>query len=657
MANRKVASLTATVTIKFNKRSFDKLNRALDKLEDQLKNIVTLSKMSTSNLQTMFNRSVGSINKARNAGKQFNNEMNRGLTNQVKNLGRVNTALANFNRKKTIAGGGGGTGGGGPANPFFEPGVGARAYTPGGGGGILNAIFRVGGRLRTQIGIINSWVSNFAKITTIVPLASGLFLTLATRVNKTTTEMLKLSKVTGVSMEWMQGMTVLAKELGFNFENVNSLVEELNNKVGGQLAGFDEINLLEGLKQLGLTFQDIEKLKPEEQFNLIAKRTQEMARGGMGIQQIASAWDKIFGGEGNRIGANIATMEEDFEKIQKRMEKISGLSNNAQRGAQRFTKSMNELTALAGKFVREFFGRFGLSVVPTINDFIEFLITNMDEITAMAGRLAQKTADIFVNILRKGKEVIEWALENEDLLQKNLQTLKEWARILIIVSEVALKIAVNFGAIATPANAMTVALGFTLTKLLKIKGVLMIINQLSKGRGMRALAAVMGRAGTGKGIAAMGTSIKSMLIGAGVWIKGFFISQLPTVVAFGKAVFAKLAAVVGSGPFAPAVATAIVGALLYQFSEYFFPGFIDGMIDSLKSAWESVIDWLSDRLVPLFSMMRPTEAQAKNISQHQAPYYDPRAFSSNTTNNVTNNIRMSGMEAALEVRKLSGGSQ
>tara|TARA_R110002020_G_scaffold213427_1_gene420244 strand:+ start:41460 stop:43337 length:1878 start_codon:yes stop_codon:yes gene_type:complete len=619
-----VASMKATVSLRFNKKSLDVLDKTLGKIEKTLKNIVISSNQASKNLGAGFKTLRLKVNGATSEVKKLNKELGKSKT-------RAGGLLAARPGGKS-----------GKKNPFFEPGVAARP---------TSGFFRLLGKFRTMEGLLKAVAGRFVGLIALVPAASAVFLTLAHRVNGTTTEMIKLSKATGVSLQWMQSMTAVAKELGFNFENVNSLVEELNNKVGGQMQGFDEINLIEGLKQLELTFEDIRDLKPEEQFDLIARRTQELARSGAGIQQLGSAWDKIFGGEGNRIGANIALMKEDFTAIQERMNKITKLSNPAVLGAQEFTSSMNELTGILGKFAQEFFGRFGLQIFPVLKDFVNFLIDNTGQINKTINMVAKDTADILAMVIDRAREIIDWANNNREMLHENLKVLKQWASLISTIATWAAKILVFFGQLASPMNVLTLLLAKGVTTLFLAKKIMMAIVALSRGKSLALILRVL----TGKGGGFFSRALAFLARGKGLLL------MLPRIIPM--LVIAVKAAL-------PALALAFVTAMLAGLLEIFFPGFTSGLIDTATQFWEDMTagipDWIKNLVTSIkdnldFSFFSNPGVLGAKVGAGLFGQSEPSTSVSNNTsstvNNINNSFVLTGQSALDEVRRRSGGIQ
>ncbi len=631
--------------IKFNRANILKVKKDLDDLDKKLRTIVTLSKqafITTSRLKEVSQQAANGVNITNNKlRKQIG--LLRTATVQVEKYERASSGSRRGSRKR---GGKSDTVNIDPRRPL---GVTAR---------VENGFLRSLGAFRTAKGLMFELGGMIASMTLAIPALSATFLFLTSKINGATTEMSKLSKATGVSMGWMQGMTAIAKELGFNFENINSLVEELNNKVGGQLKGFDEINLIEGLSHLELTFQDIKDLKPEEQFNLIAKRTQELARSGVGIQELGSAWDKIFGGEGNRIGANIALMKEDFTVIQKRMEAITKLSDTAVEGAERYTRRFNELTAIMARFAQEFFGKFGSQMAPILKDLVDFLLRNSKEIVSFLSEASVGIANILGEAIEYMRDVLMWGLKNREMFMGLIGDARQWLWVLtrittamIYLFELAVKLKLT--------NPWTwLAIGA-----LKYSGILTVITTILKGLPLL-LGAITGTA-TGLGV---GASIMGFLgtIATGVTAAiGAIAASIPALIAL---VIAGLYLVLDT--FFPEFTARLRKALVEMWFGFvkllqatfmhipslFWNGMVDGIASFVTMLADGVYSALADN-----SIMNSLADAGDWIKDKYKQGFGSEGSSgdtnntTSTVNNINNSFSLSGQDSVTTMRRMASG--
>jgi len=289
-------------------------------------------------------------------------------------------------------------------------------------------------QVRVGLGLISFALGGIAKLL-IVPVG---FLTafglLAGKINATTTEMMLLSKATGFAFNDMRALETEAKSLGFTFEHVNSLVEELNNKLGGEAGGFVELNLQEGLSSLRLEAEALQKLKPEKQLARIMDAGAAMLKKG-NLQETASAFDKIFGQEGNRMLTAFAqkmnAVGMSYDEVLKKNKAISAISKEAQAGAVRFTGFFQTMTTSIDTVTREFFGKFGSKLAPFL-DGLQPVFENLKDtiMDSLGGPVLDQIVTGFQNAiimivgifddLRKNPEEVK---KSVDILINSLQAM------------------------------------------------------------------------------------------------------------------------------------------------------------------------------------------------------------------------------------------
>lgn len=225
-------------------------------------------------------------------------------------------------------------------------------------GGVANQVAKV----RVGIGLLKFVVTSIIKVLSAPLLAGAGFLLLAARVNKTTSEMVRLSEATGMGVNDMNALALAAKDAGFTFEHVNSLIEEWNNKIAGEKSGFAEGQLREGLAGLGIALQDVIDLKPDKALEKIMNAGQKLAKEGR-IDEFSSAVDKIYGQEANRLMTSwqkkLLQGKMTFSEMKKEFKEYVSLTERAQKGALFFTSIWNKSIAKMKNIFGGFFGDLG----------------------------------------------------------------------------------------------------------------------------------------------------------------------------------------------------------------------------------------------------------------------------------------------------------
>ena len=242
---------------------------------------------------------------------------------------------------------------------------------------------------------------------------------LANKVNSNTAEMVNLSRATGFAMNDMKAMGLVAKEMGFTFEHINSLAEEWNNKIAGEKAGFAENNMREGLAAMGMSIKDVIDLKPDEAFEKIMNAGRDMVKNGK-FDEFASAADKIYGQEANRMLTAFAQKmhdsDRDFSAFLGNYKDFVSVTGSAQNGAVKFTNMWNKGIAMVEKQFANFFGEVGNILGYSEDQFDELLKSfghGTKEIRQFLLKYVVKSFNDFIRIMMESKN---WVVDNKDAL-------------------------------------------------------------------------------------------------------------------------------------------------------------------------------------------------------------------------------------------------
>ena len=222
----------------------------------------------------------------------------------------------------------------------------------------LNRAVEAGGRIKSQIG-------DAARIGVGVAAGIGVVGAAVTMTNKATGEQVALAKSLNVSAESLQNWGGLAKEAGFEIDNVGDLIEEMNNKLG-ESAGVEEVSAVkDGLDMLGLSYEEIKDLSPEEQFKEIAKAMKDLPD----QQQAVSAADMIFGGEANKFFGYIRSRKEGVDELLAQQARLNVMSDEGRAGAAAYNTAFSHLTTVVGSCASEFFGLIGGAIAPLVDEY------------------------------------------------------------------------------------------------------------------------------------------------------------------------------------------------------------------------------------------------------------------------------------------------
>ena len=376
--NIQVASLTAPITVKIPEEKIKKFQNQLEEIADTLEFIVEQMKDVSKEATRSF-KGMGKTLKVQNVVQnKFIDGQKQVHENQKKTAS---------NAKRTAK--------------FF--------------GEWTNKLAQV----RVALGLVKFAVGGIIKL---LAVPAGVFTGFAfgtSKIAEMNAEFIKLAQAVGTDVNFMKAMSAEAKELGFSFEHVNSLIEELNNKMGGEAGGFEETNLREGLAAIGMEVANLEKLKPEEQIAAIMNAGQNLVKKGQ-LQKVASAFDKIFGQEANRLLTSMSLKMRDlgvnFEGLLGPQKRIVAMSEAAQEGSLAYAKFSKTFKASMGAVFGELTGQLGKRLKPFFKGMEPLFLDLPKIIATRLGPSLDKLAVHFANAFGKGIELFTEFLDNPDKL-------------------------------------------------------------------------------------------------------------------------------------------------------------------------------------------------------------------------------------------------
>lgn len=196
-----------------------------------------------------------------------------------------------------------------------------------------------------------------------------------TVVNSQTAEHMRLAKSLNVSGEAFSAWGGLAKEAGFEADAVGDLMEEMTNKLG-ESKGLGEITpVTESLQMLGLAFEDLENLSPEQQFQTIASAIKNMDD----AQAAQSAADILMGGEANKFFGYLRTRKEGVNELLDQQKKLNLMSDEGREGALKYSQSVGRLGGVVSSAAGEFSGLVGGVLAPYIEGLAPKIGAMFDE--------------------------------------------------------------------------------------------------------------------------------------------------------------------------------------------------------------------------------------------------------------------------------------
>ncbi|UIJ38529.1 hypothetical protein LWC08_02880 [Desulfobaculum bizertense] len=219
--------------------------------------------------------------------------------------------------------------------------------------GVLDA--DIGGSFRNVAGQVG-------RLGAAVGAGVGVVGTAVTMTNKLTSEQSALAQALGVSANGLAAWGGLAKEAGFDADTVGDLFEELNNKLG-ESAGLGEITpVTESLQILGLSFEELQGLKPEQQFERVAEAIQKLDD----HAQAVSAADILMGGEANKFFGYLRSRKQGVGELLDQQKQLNVLSDEGREGAKKYNVAFGRFSTVVSSTTQEVFGLIGGALAPIV---------------------------------------------------------------------------------------------------------------------------------------------------------------------------------------------------------------------------------------------------------------------------------------------------
>lgn len=238
--------------------------------------------------------------------------------------------------------------------------------------------------------------------------------------NRETAEMANLAQSVGLSAETLEALTGVVKNVGFQADNVVDLVEEMNNKFG-EMAGLGEMTAVkESLQILNLEFKELQRLKPEEQFQQIIDAALQLED----QQKAVAAVDMLMGGEANKILGFLRAQGTTLEDILQRYKDINLLTEEGREGAQKFTMIWGQFTTILQSVLQLFSGLVGEAMAPLVEEFTDFVVLNKDLIKTQVKQWAEAVVSAFKflwSILREVFSVVKGVVDRLGGLKNTLK--------------------------------------------------------------------------------------------------------------------------------------------------------------------------------------------------------------------------------------------
>lgn len=201
----------------------------------------------------------------------------------------------------------------------------------------------------------------------------------ANAVRTSVDETAKLAQRTGIAVEALQGFQVAADLSGV--QNLESAVQRLTISLGDAAAGVKEPR--QALEQLGLNFEELNALVPEEQFRAVAAAFGDV---GSQAERAAIAAD-LFGRSGVEL---LPLFASNLEAIEARAERLGIVLSGDQTAA---IEEMNDALTLVQKTFDGIIGQVTANLAPIVTELAEEFLSFVESFNGFGGGGGSGIAD------------------------------------------------------------------------------------------------------------------------------------------------------------------------------------------------------------------------------------------------------------------------
>jgi len=197
----------------------------------------------------------------------------------------------------------------------------------------------------------------------------------------------KMAKRTGLSVETLSELRFVASQTGTEFESLEMAFRKMQRSIYD--AGRGLSTAVDALEDLGLKFEDLDGLSPEQQFKLLADRIAEVED----PTTKAAIAMSLFGRTGTNLLPMFAAGAKGIEALQKEARRL-GLTMSAEdaAAAEEFTDTLDALW----KVVKMGVFRVGAALAPVLQELAE----TITGVATKVGEWIQANRELIVMVLK-----------------------------------------------------------------------------------------------------------------------------------------------------------------------------------------------------------------------------------------------------------------
>lgn len=214
----------------------------------------------------------------------------------------------------------------------------------------------------------------------------------------------QLSASIGANVNDMEALAASVSGAGFEFDHVMDIIEEMNNKLG-ESAGLEATTpVLESLEILGLQYEKIRKMAPEEQFKAIANAALQMED----AQKAAAAADILMGGEANKLIGVLRQQGGSIDEIVGKYRALNFRTEESRKGAAAFQEQMRYATFAVSSIASEVAGLTGRALAPLLGRLTDWMRANKELVKTRLSDFVDNLSDGLNWLILNFEDVVKW---------------------------------------------------------------------------------------------------------------------------------------------------------------------------------------------------------------------------------------------------------
>jgi len=219
---------------------------------------------------------------------------------------------------------------------------------------------------------VTDTVKNVALAVSAAAAGVAAFVTLT---NKSTAVMLGQAEAAGVSAQAVEDLGRMLSIVGVDSQQITKSFEYLNKTMGQIKSGAVSARIVDkSLKGVGLRFNEIKDLAPEEQFIQVM----EAAQNAEDAQLAMGAATALFGRQAGKLAGYFRTQSKSVRELLETQAKMNLQTDEGRAGALRFFGALDLLEAAASSVKESLAGLIGEAVSPMLESWVEWIASNRE---------------------------------------------------------------------------------------------------------------------------------------------------------------------------------------------------------------------------------------------------------------------------------------